>query len=189
LRATAARNSRRIDVGLVESDTEDPLYFVNGVGLGFDAVVNVESRKIKVLRGAAVYLLAVLKTILFYFRAPRCAVTIDERSFADHLMMISVMNGERFGGTFHMTPGSKIDDRLFNLCFVQRLTRPQMFALVPQFIKGTHPGHPKITLTTSSKLVLEANESLPSHVDGEIYSVRARHYTFSILPWQFSIIC
>jgi diacylglycerol kinase (ATP) len=42
---------RWMDVGLVESDTEPPLFFVNGVGLGFDAVVNIESRKIRYLRG------------------------------------------------------------------------------------------------------------------------------------------
>jgi YegS/Rv2252/BmrU family lipid kinase len=181
--------TRSVDVGLVESDAEDPLYFVNGVGLGFDAVVNIESRKIKHLRGAAVYVPAVLKTILFYFRAPRCRIALaDQASFEDNLMMISVMNGVRFGATFIMTPGSQIDDRVFNFCFVQRCSRPQMFALVPQFIKGTHPGHPKIRLTTARQATLEANEPLPSHVDGEIYSVRARRYTFSILPWQLQML-
>lgn len=182
--------TRAIDVGLVESDAEDPLYFINGVGLGFDAVVNIESRKIKHLRGVTVYLLAVLKTILFYFRAPRCRVGLaDQAGFEDNLMMISVMNGLRFGATFIMTPGSQIDDGQFNFCFVERCSRPQMFALVPQFIKGTHPGHPKIRLTTARGATLEANEPLPSHVDGEIYSVRSRRYVFSLLPWKLEMIC
>jgi len=182
--------TRAIDIGLVESDTEDPLYFGNGVGLGFDAVVNIESRKIKHMRGAAVYVPAVLSTILFYYRSPRCRISMaGQVAIEDCLMMISVMNGVRFGATFLMTPDSKIDDGLFSLCFVQRCSRPQMFALVPQFIKGTHPGHPKIRLTTSSRVTLEASESLPSHVDGEIYSVRARRYTFSILPWKLAMIC
>lgn len=181
--------TRLTDVGLVESDTEKPLYFVNGVGLGFDAVVNIESRKIRYVTGGAVYLPAVLKTMLFYYRAPRVQVSYNGEAFEDNLMMISVMNGERFGAMFHMTPGSRIDDRLLSLCFVGKLSRPAMFAMVPRFIKGSHPSHPKVRLGKAAKVSVESDEPLPSHVDGEIYSTRARRYTFSIVPWQVEMIC
>jgi diacylglycerol kinase (ATP) len=178
-----------MDIGLVECDTESPSYFVNGVGLGFDAVVNIESRKIRFVRGAAVYLPAVLQTILFYYRAPHVVVEYDGERFEDNLMMISVMNGERFGAVFHMTPGCKIDDRLLSLCFARRMSRPKMLSMIPRFVRGTHITDPKVRLATAGKITLESDEPLPAHVDGEIYTVRARRYQFSITPWQVSIIC
>lgn len=180
---------RWMDVGLVESDTEPPLFFVNGVGLGFDAIVNIQSRKIRYLRGAAVYLPAALITLLFYYRSPLVKVTYDDQSFEDNLMMISVMNGERFGAVFHMTPGSRIDDGLFSLCFVRKLPRHSMLPMVPRFIMGTHPKHPRIMMAKAQRVTLESSEPLPSHVDGEIYSVQARRYSFTIMPWKVPMLC
>lgn len=182
-------NLRWMDVGLVESDTEPPLYFVNGVGLGFDAIVNIESRKITALRGAAVYVPAALKTLLFYYRAPHTKVVFDEETLEDDLMMISVMNGERFGAVFHMTPGSRIDDGYFSLCFVRKLPRQAMLPMLPRFIRGTHPKHPRVVMAKARRLTVESSEPLPSHVDGEIYSVRAQRYAFTIMPWKVPMLC
>jgi diacylglycerol kinase (ATP) len=185
----ARQQTRLLDVGLVESDAEKPLYFVNGVGMGFDAIVNIESRKVRFGRGGMVFLPAVLKTILFYFRAPRVVARLNGAVYEDNLMMISVMNGVRFGAMFHMTPGSKIDDRLLNLCFARRMNRPQMLAMVPRFIRGTHPGHPKIKLAATDRVTIDSSEPLPAHVEGEIYTVRAQHFEYSIQPWQLQMIC
>lgn len=184
-----AGKTRPLDVGLVKAEGADPLYFVNGVGIGFDAMANIESRKIRFVRGGAAFLPAVLKTMLLYYRAPRVTVRSKNQMFEDNLMMISVMNGERFGAMFHMTPGCAIDDRQLSLCLVRKLSRPGMLMMVYRFIRGTHPGHPKIELFTTDGVVMEMAEPMPAHVEGEIYSMGARRYEFSVAPWQLQMIC
>ena len=49
-------------------------------GIGFDGVVSVEARNMKWLPGPLVYLVAVLKTLIFHHQAPELAIRFDERS-------------------------------------------------------------------------------------------------------------
>ena len=55
------RQTMSVDVGKVGDS-----YFANGLGMGFDADVVVESSKVKRLRGSMIYLYSVLKTLLHY---------------------------------------------------------------------------------------------------------------------------
>ena len=47
------------DIGLFNNER----YFINVIGIGFDAFANIQSRKIKRLRGTMVYVVAVFKTL------------------------------------------------------------------------------------------------------------------------------
>ena len=70
--AVLAANYRKIlDVGRVEGESlAEARFFGNAVGIGFDAVVGFEAAKLKRLRGFPGYLVAALRTIFLYFRAP-----------------------------------------------------------------------------------------------------------------------
>lgn len=78
---------RTIDVGVVECsggdapDTSAPgrSYFVNGVGLGFDAAVAARMREIRYLRGTLVYVAAVFQ-MLGKFKAPEFQINTFPRS-------------------------------------------------------------------------------------------------------------
>ena len=70
---------RRIDIGRVTGgDHPEGRYFGNGVGLGFDTVVGFEAAKIKWLQGSASYLVAVIRTIFKYAKAPVYEITLDD---------------------------------------------------------------------------------------------------------------
>ena len=186
--AVARAQGRCIDVGHVVADNEDALYFGNGVGIGFDAVVNMESRKLKRLRGFLVYLVAVFRTLAFYYSAPETRLCVDEREIVQPSLMISVMNGYRFGGGFHVTPGSKMDDGLFDLCVTPKISRPEMVAFVPRFMRGSHTTDPRITMVQGRKVVVTSASPWMAHVDGEIYGVGASHFEIELLPQRLHLI-
>jgi len=50
-------------------------------------------------------------------------------------MMISVMNGRRMGGGFQMTPESKPDDGMFDLCIAEAASKSRILQMIPHFIK------------------------------------------------------
>jgi diacylglycerol kinase family enzyme len=65
----------KIDIGRVTGgDYPQGRYFGNGIGIGFDAVVGFEALKLTWLTGFPSYLVAVLKTLFLYFRAPRVQI-------------------------------------------------------------------------------------------------------------------
>jgi diacylglycerol kinase (ATP) len=185
----ARRQSRVLDVGRVTADNERPLFFGNGVGIGFDAIVNIESRKLKRLRGFLLYLVAVLKTLAFYYHAPVTRVQIDGSESIQPCMMISIMNGFRLGGGFHVTPGSQMDDGLLNLCVAGQLSRPEMVAMVPRVMRGTHVTDRQVTMSQGKQAVVVVDSPWASHVDGEIYGVGARRFEVELLPQRLRLFC
>jgi diacylglycerol kinase (ATP) len=182
-------NSRVIDIGWVQADNEEPRYFGNGVGIGFDAICNIESRKVKRLKGFAVYLVAVLRTIAIYYQVPRTMIHIDEKQIVQPSLMVSIMNGERMGGGFYITPGSRMDDGLLDVCIAGEVSRLRMIGFVPQFMRGTHTTDRRITMSQGQKIAVISELPWAGHVDGEIYGVGARRFEIELFPQRLALIC
>ena len=60
-RRLADGQTRVVDVARL-----DDRYFDNGVGIGFDAMASIQSRRVRVVAGMARYFIAVFQTILVY---------------------------------------------------------------------------------------------------------------------------
>ena len=101
---------KTIDVGYsTGGDYPNGRYFGNGVGIGFDAVVGFEALKLKRLHGFPSYIVAALKTIFLYFQAPTVRIEFNGVEFTQPALMVSVMNGKRFGRWFY--DGARGTDR------------------------------------------------------------------------------
>lgn len=185
----AGIQTRLVDVGVFRPDNEPPRFFGNGVGVGFDAVANVESRKIKRLSGTLLYLVAVLRTLAFYYDAPQTSICVDGEELVQHSLMISVMNGCRMGGGFYITPDSCMEDGLLDLCIANRVGRPKMVAFVPKFMRGTHTTDRDITMMRGGRITVDSESPWVSHVDGEIYGVGAQHYEVEVLSRRLRLLC
>nr|MBC7245227.1 diacylglycerol kinase family lipid kinase [Chloroflexota bacterium] len=182
---------RLIDVGRVEGGLyPQGRYFGNGVGIGFDAVVGFEAVKMKYLTGFPNYLVAALKTIFLYYRAPQVQIEYNEEDITQLSLMISIMNGRRMGGAFMMAPQAQIDDGLLDLCIAAQTSRPRIFALIPQFMKGTQSSQPEIKTARTNRIVVTALEGvLPAHADGETLCTEGKRLAVELLPRQIEIIC
>lgn len=186
--AIARGQSRVLDAGRVRAENEEPLYFGNGVGMGFDAQANIESRKIKRLRGTLLYVVAVLRTLTFYYHAPLTTIHVDGAQVVQPSLLISVMNGRRVGGGFYITPSSEMDDGLFDICVAAQVSRAKMVAFVPRFMRGTHTTDVDITMGQGRKVTVLCESPWAAHVDGEIYGLGARSYEIELLPRRLRLI-
>ena len=164
-------------------------YFGNGVGVGFDAVVGFEALKLKWLTGFPSYIVATLKTVFLYFRAPLVRIEYDDQTLTLPALMVSTMNGRRLGGGFFMAPEGKPDDGLFDICIARQVGRARVFALVPHFMKGTQATQPEITMVRARRVVVTAEKGvLPAHADGETVSLEGTQLTLELLPQQIEFI-
>lgn len=188
-RAVSRNQSRVLDLGWVRADNEEARYFGNGVGIGFDAIANIESHKLKWLRGMLVYLVAVLKTLAIYYDTPQTTILVDGQQICQPCLMISIMLGRRLGGGFYITPDSMMDDGLFDLCIAPKIPRHEMVAFVPRFMRGTHVTDPRLILDRGQRVTVVSESPWAAHVDGEIYGVGAQRYEMKLLPRRLRLIC
>jgi YegS/Rv2252/BmrU family lipid kinase len=180
---------RVVDVGVVRLSDTPARYFDNTVNVGFGGRVTVESRKIKRLRGIALYLPAVLKTVFLHHQAPRLVVQYDDQELALSALMVSVCNGSREGGSFFVSPDAEPDDGLFDLCIVGEMGRLGMLGLIPHFIRGTHVDREPVTMTRAKRVKIISPDSLVAHVDGEILCTDGHEIEFEILPRILRVWC
>lgn len=181
---------RPIDVGRVAGGLyPEGRYFGNGVGIGFDAVVGFEAAKMTWLSGFPSYLVAVLKTVFLYYKAPLAAIEYDGQTLTQPSLMISVMNGQRMGGGFMMAPKGKPDDGLFDLCIAREVSRARIFGLIPHFLRGTQATQEPIhTGRTRSIVVTATKGTLPAHADGETLCIDGRRLELELLPCQIDVM-
>ena len=188
--ALAQGHRRTIDVGRVVGGLyPQGRYFGNGIGIGFDAVVGFEAVKMTWLHGFLSYLVAVLKTVFLYYKAPLTTIEYDGQTITQPSLMISVMNGRRMGGGFMMAPQGQPDDSLFDLCIAREVSRARIFGLIPHFLRGTQATQEPIRTERARRVVVTAVEGvLPAHADGETLCTDGRRLELKLLPRQIEVI-
>jgi YegS/Rv2252/BmrU family lipid kinase len=189
-RALAQGHRRPVDVGRVEGGLyPEGRYFGNGVGIGFDAVVGFVAQKMTRLHGFVSYLVAALKTIFLYYRAPTVRIEYGDRTVIHPALMVSVMNGRRMGGGFMMAPNAAIDDGQFDLCIAGQVSRMRILALIPRFMNGSQATHPAVSTDRTNRVVVTAVEGvLPAHADGETLCTDGTRLALDLLPRQIEMI-
>lgn len=179
--------SRLVDVGRVSLDGREPRYFDNTLGIGFDGVVTLEALKMKRLRGMALYLPVVLKTVFLSLKAPLATIQYDDQELVLPALMITVANGAREGGGFFVAPDAKPDDGLFDLCIAREISRPAMLGLIPHFMKGTHVDKEPVTMARAARVTISSPDPLVAHVDGEMLCTEGHRIDCEILPRRLRV--
>lgn len=188
-RQLAGGRSRPIDVVRARLPEEHPewRYYANALGIGFDAYVTLEMRKVGRLRGIPLYLLVVLKTLVVHHHAPALTITCDDGTLEQPSLMVVIANGSREGGGFFVAPDARPDDGLLDLCIASKISRPAMLGLIPHFMRGTHVGRKPITMARSTRVKICSEEKLAVHMDGEMFSTETRCIECEILPGRLNV--
>jgi diacylglycerol kinase (ATP) len=173
---------------VIDAGTINKRFFVNNIGIGFDAAVNYNTRKVKWIRsGLAVYVCALLITLNRY-RPVQMKITVNNEVFDQNMFLVSVGNGTTCGGGFKLTPHAKIDDRLLDITMVKPLSLPQLFRHFPKVFQGTIDKTQHAITRRAEKLTVESFHPLPLHVDGEIYALEGNTCEISVVPNALTII-
>ncbi|MEW6717406.1 MAG: diacylglycerol kinase family protein [Chloroflexota bacterium] len=180
----------KVDIGLVKGgDFPKGRYFGNGVGVGFDAAVGFEAVKIRWARGLLAYLIATLRTVFLYYKAPTVRITMDEQTITQPSLMVSIMNGQRMGGGFYMAPQGNPTDGWFDLCIAEEASQLRIFGLIPYFMKGTQAGQKEIKTARARKVTVTALEgTLPAHCDGETLCHAGQELSVEIVPQALEFV-
>jgi YegS/Rv2252/BmrU family lipid kinase len=172
---------RRIDVGRIEGGRA----FLCVAGAGFDSEVNRAANRIRGLRGPAVYLVAVLRT-LRSFSPARFALTLDGEREELSGMFIAVGNAASYGRGMRITPGATLDDGLLDVCIVGKMNRGSLLGQLPRLYSGRHVRHPAVRTATARRISIEADRPFSLYADGE--EVGPLPVTLSVEPGALEVI-
>ncbi|MCU0491347.1 MAG: diacylglycerol kinase family lipid kinase [Chloroflexaceae bacterium] len=189
-RRLASNHTQPVDVGriAVEAGTQERTrYFINGLGMGLDAQVAVESLKLTKLKGLAVYLVAVIRALASY-KAHPMTVRYNDRELRRRLLFASVGNGRCQGGGFWMTPDALIDDGLLDLCIIDKMRLDQIIRYIPRLMEGTHTTLRWATMGRASSITVTCNAPVPVATDGEVVSTNANKITVDVLPGAVGVV-
>jgi diacylglycerol kinase (ATP) len=156
--------------------------FLNGVGIGFDGAIVKDLLGKKKLAGKASYLLSILKNI-FTYKEEYCELKLKDRFVAQDCFMISVANGKRYGGGFHVAPKAVLQDGLLDISLIGRIAPLSRMRYLPVMEKGEHLDLPFVQYYQSDRVVIESKTELPAHIDGEY--VHTSRFEIEVLPNKF----
>jgi YegS/Rv2252/BmrU family lipid kinase len=179
--------TRLIDLGRVRIGENDPRFFINALGIGFDAHVAAESLKLTRLRGLAVYLVAILRGLMTY-RALPMTVEFGERRIHRRLLFASIANGRCQAGGFWLTPDAQVDDGLFDLCLVDNLRLDQFIRHLPKVMEGAHTQLKVVTMGRAAKVSIHSSAPMPVATDGEVLATDARQVWAEVIPGALEVL-
>jgi len=180
----------RVDLARLEDDRGRVELAFNGIGIGFDATVSIQTRSITRIHGFAMYMLAALRTIAFYYQTPELQIQFDEERIEQQVLMLSVGVGPRIGGGFLLTPGADLTDGLLDSCAVKPISRLTMMRLLPRAMKGTHITSEHVSMRRNRSIEIISDMALPIHADGEIIAYHhdnVRQIAITSLPAALQI--
>jgi diacylglycerol kinase (ATP) len=143
------------------------LPFVAVAYVGFDAEVNRLANDGRGYFGGTLgYIVCVLKT-LKNFRPFEVEITIDDLTWSERVMMVSVANAPFYGGGMKIAPDANMNDGVFNICIVQEISKFELLQQFPKVFKGTHIFHPRVLMKTGKKIKIVSDENREIFADGE----------------------
>ena len=170
-RIEAGRAGRVIDVGRMNGR-----FFANGAGIGFDAKVTEIARSYRVPIGDLVYLLAIFRGMAAGIATPRLRITAGGTVWDGPLTLANIANGPWVGGMFHIAP-----------MIAAPVSRLRILTLLPTLMSGRHVDEKEISHRHVTDVLVEADEPVLSHLDGEMQPPLER-FEISLLPGALHLL-
>lgn len=181
-RLAAKAPPRRIDAGRCNDR-----YFANGAGIGFDAEVTRIARSIHWPIGDIVYLFAIFRAMLRGIATPRARIQAGEFNWDGPLTLANLSNGPWVGGMFHIAPMANNADGRLELLLARPVTRRRIMTLLPKLMRGTHLDEDDILHHAVTRMSVEMDEPVASHLDGEVQPLQT-HFELEILTDALSLL-
>ncbi|UCC73943.1 MAG: YegS/Rv2252/BmrU family lipid kinase [Gemmatimonadota bacterium] len=166
LDALAELQVRDIDVARVN----DREYFLNVLGIGFDAEV-ARRRSTRRVHWPG-YFPGIVATMLSY-RPRTYRVTWPEGEREGAALMAAAMNGTCEGGGFQLAPRARLEDGLLDIYWIDPISLWQFSRYVWAVRWGTHERLPVVHKWQTGRLKVESELPLQYHVDGEYRELAA----------------
>ncbi|MBT4033437.1 MAG: diacylglycerol kinase family lipid kinase [Candidatus Marinimicrobia bacterium] len=177
-----AHDVKNLDVGEVNGRR-----FINVMGLGFGGKANDIAKKLSFLKGSFKYLIAIAGNYLTY-RRMHLTVRFNDFERNEKVFLMSIGNGWNEGGGLQLTPKAILHDGLFDVCYVQDISRWRILQIFTKLYDGTADEAPEMELHHTTELYISSEIPVPAHMDGESFSPVQKEFKIRLIPQAQEII-
>ncbi|NMA82665.1 MAG: diacylglycerol kinase family lipid kinase [Epulopiscium sp.] len=171
-----------IDVGKINE-----YYFINIASLGLDAEIAYWVKNAKRwFRGSAAYIVSVIKNLITY-RFQNIEVNFNEKQMTTKMLLLAIANGKYYGGGMMIAPDAQVDDKVFDICLIEKISKWKVGILFPTILKGKHTKFKEVSTHKAEQLCIEKTSTNLVNIDGEIYEIKSP-ICFSIVPHSLRVI-
>lgn len=180
--------SRPAESGKTDASKERSRHFLNVVGVGFDVAVVDAAAGARFLRGEPLYKITALQQ-LFRFGGLPMAVGVDgPAADPQRHLMVTITNGEYFGGGFPIAPGAGVEDGQLHACVIQDAAPLRRMSLFNLAGKGRHTGEDEVRLVPSPRFSLRFAASPRFEVDGDLFTASGTELELEVLSGALKIL-
>ena len=155
-------------------------YCVNMINIGFDCSVVKEAdhiKKRKLIPPGLSYILGVFVVLCKKFGTKMSHIAEDGTVYEEEYTLTTIANGRYCGGGFMSNPIAELNDELFDVCAIKKVTRATFLSLLSCYKKGKHL-HKKragkyIRYSQEKQFKIEFDSPVPICVDGEIKGAKS----------------
>lgn len=166
-------------------------FFVNALGIGFDAHSAVIAPQYKGYPLRMGYTLAILKSLQTWVSGG-ATIREDDRNgrvlFSGRLMFATVGNAFDSGGGYTVNPGALISDGALDPCIVEHISKLRSIMLLPKIRNGKHIDLDEVVYERVHGIHVDTDRGLPVHADGEILSLQARDLQVQVQPGSLRVV-
>lgn len=167
-------HTSEIDIGKIQHNELQETYFMNNMGVGFDAAVakdSNESRMKQLLNrfslGRLVYVYILVKKLLT-FRTIPIEVTVDGKVYKySNAWFVTVSNQPYYGGGMKIAPAALPDDGFLDITVVHRISRLKLLLVFVSVFWGKHTMFREVEQFTGKSITIESTAEVLAHADGE----------------------
>jgi diacylglycerol kinase (ATP) len=133
---------------------------------GFDSRVTDRANRMTWPRGAMRYNLAILAELRVFTPLQFTIVLDDGEPWETEAMLVAVGNAKSYGAGMKVCPDAVLDDGLLDVTVLGPVGKVEFIKTFPKVYKGTHVGHPAVTLRRARTVSLSA-AGVTAYADGE----------------------
>ena len=156
-------------------------YFINVACTGVDAEVanNIDKLRKTKIPTSQLYNASIIYTFV-KFKNKTMKLHTDIKDINSKYTILSICNGEYYGGGFNIAPKAELTDGLLDIYYAEKMPKIKMIPLLLKMKKGKHEGKRKIHKFRTNHIEIDFEEEITFNVDGE--KVTNNHFIIDILP-------
>ncbi len=175
---------------------KEPLYSINVINFGFDAIVGARGNYYKehgfpkkVKEGTNPYDYALKNDAMKYGRFNDIEVFADGEKLNEKQMLLATLaQGQWVGGQFKCAPKSDNTDGLIDVCVLKTMTFLGLGMIIGTYTKGKHLDKPrkKIVYRQAKEIKMAGPQEFDVCVDGEM--IKGNNFVVEVCPKAIKLV-
>ncbi|WP_027417409.1 diacylglycerol kinase [Aneurinibacillus terranovensis] len=161
-------------------------YFINIAGGGALTTLTYEvPSKLKTVLGQLAYYMKGMEKLPFLSPMP-IRIETDDHIIDEEIMLFLIANSNSVGGMVRMAPNAKLDDGLFDVLILKKISLADFIRIATMAIKGEHIKDPAVMYFQTKSFKATSPKEVKLNLDGELGGMLP--CTFTALPGHIQLI-